>query len=119
ANIDSVVGFHHEDEWPALADLDRLRWHKRRILEHVENETHLHKLRRPQCPVGIGRDGASFYGSGARLHCVVDEVKIARARFDRTIRQIGLHLHVGPADISSYKRKIVLSYSEVVVYLVE
>ncbi len=42
--LDSVVRFHHEHERPALANLHGLRWHKRGVLERVQNEADEDKL---------------------------------------------------------------------------
>jgi hypothetical protein len=82
AKIDSVIGFHHENKRPTLANLDGLCRHECGVLERVQDETNAHKFRRPQRAVGIRRDPASFHCSGAWLHCVVNEVKIARTWSD-------------------------------------
>src|SRR4029077_5043586 len=79
AKIDSVIGLHHENKRPALANLNGLRRDKRGVLKHVQDETDPHKFRRPQRAVGIRRDPAGFHCPGAWLHRVVNEVKIARA----------------------------------------
>src|SRR5205814_5275069 len=48
SKFDSIVGFHHENKRPILANLNGLRRDKRGVLEHVQDETHAHKFRRPQ-----------------------------------------------------------------------
>jgi hypothetical protein len=42
--IDSVIGFHHENKRPTLANLDSLRRNKRRVLKCVQDETDAYKF---------------------------------------------------------------------------
>src|SRR5207249_11524773 len=117
--VDSIVRFHYEHERPALANLDGLRRHERGVVEHVQNKTDQHKLRRPQGAIRVRRDAAGFHCSGTGLHCVVYEIKIAGTRRDRAVSQIGLHLHVWAAEIFSDERQIVFGHGEVGINRIE
>src|SRR5260370_4872434 len=111
--LDRVVSFHHENERTALAHLHGLRRHKVGVLENVQNETNMHKLRRPEHAIGIRRDPTSSHGSGTVLYRVVDEIQIADPRRNRTIREGGFYFYIRTAEILSHEREIVLRHGEI------
>ena len=89
SQIESGIRFHNENVRTVLADLDRTARHELRVLQDVQNQPHLHELRRPERPVGIRRHAAELHRARARLNGVVDEVKLAchAARYCRPPRR--------------------------------
>src|SRR4029453_370689 len=73
----------------------------------------------PKRAIGIRRDPTSFHGSGAGLHCLVDEIQIANPRRNRTIREVGFYFYIRTAEIFSHERKIVLGHGEIGINRIE
>src|SRR6267143_1969936 len=106
AQLQRRIGLHHEDIRPVLTDLNRAARHEFRILQHVQNQTNVHELRRPERTVGVWCHAPQLDRAGAWLHGVVDKIESARARRDAVVSGIGHHLQVWIIQIAPNEWKV-------------
>ena len=80
AEIERGVLFHDKNVGAVLADLDGAIRDELRVFDRVEDQSDMHKLRRPERVVWVRRDGAGLRRSGSRLQGIGHEIKAAFAR---------------------------------------
>ena len=89
AQVQSRIGLHDKNIRTILTDLNGAARHKHRILQRLQDQSHMHKLRRPQRAVVILSGSARSHRACARLHRVVDERKLANARGEVVVLGFG------------------------------